>query len=100
MAFGETLAAIEATPERFSAKQDWWPTTITAGQAWVERLFAAVGAGCEAWAEPVASAASNRAAAVDDEAAVDVEAEAAAAALRLSALPRATAVASRAAACR
>jgi hypothetical protein len=29
---------------------DWWPTTMTAAQAWVEREFAVVLAGCEACA--------------------------------------------------
>jgi hypothetical protein len=29
---------------------DWWPTTMTAAQAWVEREFAFVLAGCEACA--------------------------------------------------
>jgi hypothetical protein len=27
---------------------DWWPTTMTAAQAWDEREFAFVLAGCEA----------------------------------------------------
>src|SRR5207302_4370087 len=89
-----TLAAVGWIPARWSAKQDFCPTTITAGQAREAPEFAAVRAGCEAWAEPAASAAISCAAA--DGEAVAAEAVAVARALMLSALPWATAVARRA----
>src|ERR1700722_19500841 len=62
MASGEMLAAIGWMPARLSAKQDCWPTTITAGQAWLEPVFAAVRAGCEACASCAASEAIRLAA--------------------------------------